>query len=144
MNLCLNNIGRAAGCITLTVNKDPKVCIFGLRQHSPIERLSKKEHPNECLVEINDLTKYFDIGQDQIVHAVDGVSLSINSKEVVGLVGESGSGKSTLGKAVLGLHDKTSGNVSFAGQVLPQKYRSKDFQSRAQQMQMIFRTLTLR
>jgi oligopeptide/dipeptide ABC transporter ATP-binding protein len=91
-----------------------------------------------ALVEINDLTKYFDIGNDQIVHAVDGVSLSINSKEVVGLVGESGSGKSTLGKAVLGLHDKTSGNVSFAGQVLPQKYRSKDFQSRAQKMQMIF------
>jgi ABC-type oligopeptide transport system ATPase subunit len=46
------------------------------------------------LVEIDSLVKYFDLGQGQIVHAVDGVSLNIHSKEVVGLVGESGSGKS--------------------------------------------------
>ena len=90
------------------------------------------------LVEINNLVKYFDLGQGQIVHAVDNVSLQIHSKEVVGLVGESGSGKSTLGKAVLGLHNKTSGNVTYAGELLPQKYRSRDFQKHAKTMQMIF------
>ena len=90
------------------------------------------------LVEIDSLVKYFDLGQGQIVHAVDGVSLNIHSKEVVGLVGESGSGKSTLGKAILGLHNKTSGSVSFAGEGLPQKYRSRDFQKHAKSMQMIF------
>jgi len=90
------------------------------------------------LVEINNLVKYFDLGQGQIVHAVDNVSLQIHSKEVVGLVGESGSGKSTLGKAVLGLHHKTSGNVTYAGELLPQKYRSRDFQKHAKTMQMIF------
>ena len=38
------------------------------------------------LVKIEDLTRYFDIGKGQRVHAVDGVSLSIAEKEIVGLI----------------------------------------------------------
>lgn len=90
------------------------------------------------LVEINHLVKYFDIGTNQRVHAVDDVSFSIDPQEIVGLVGESGSGKSTLGKTLLGLHDKTGGSVSFDGQQLPQRYQAKDFRAMAPKMQMIF------
>jgi len=90
------------------------------------------------LVTIKNLVKYFDIGRNQRVHAVDDISLSIGEREIVGLVGESGSGKSTLGKAVVGLHNKTSGSVSFRGEVLPQKYQPRDFQRHATHMQMIF------
>ena len=58
------------------------------------------------LVETVALTKHFDLGRQQIVHAVDGVDLAIAEREIVGLVGESGSGKSTYGKTLIGLHDK--------------------------------------
>lgn len=90
------------------------------------------------LVRVENLVKYFDIGRGQRVHAVDDVSFSIGEREIVGLVGESGSGKSTLGKALLGLHDKTSGTVTFRGEVLPQAYKAEDFQKYAPHMQMIF------
>ncbi len=90
------------------------------------------------LLEIIELTKFFEMGRNQRVHAVENVSLTVAEKEIVGLVGESGSGKSTLGKTVLGLHDKTSGQVKFRGEVLPQKYQAKDFRRFATSMQMIF------
>ena len=90
------------------------------------------------LVKINQLVKYFDLGQKQKVHAVDHVSLNIGEREIVGLVGESGSGKSTLGKTVLGLHDKTAGQVTFRGDTLPQAYSAKDFARYSPFMQMIF------
>jgi oligopeptide/dipeptide ABC transporter ATP-binding protein len=90
------------------------------------------------LVEIDGLTRYFEMGGGKRVHAVDGVSLTIAEKEIVGLVGESGSGKSTLGKTLLGLHDKTGGEVRYRGETLPQRYRPADFQRLARSMQMIF------
>jgi oligopeptide/dipeptide ABC transporter ATP-binding protein len=90
------------------------------------------------LVVADKLTKYFELGKDQRVHAVDGVSLTVNAREIVGLVGESGSGKSTFGKTVLGLHDKTSGTVTWKGELLPQRYGPRDFQRSARSMQMIF------
>ena len=91
-----------------------------------------------ALVETLELSKYFDIGRKQRVHAVDNISLTIAEKEIVGLVGESGSGKSTFGKTVIGLHAKTSGEVKFRGEILPQAYRPTDFQRLASKMQMIF------
>ena len=83
---------------------------------------------NNPLVAVSNLTKHFQIGRNQVVHAVDSVSLDINEREIVGLVGESGSGKSTLGKTMIGLHDKTDGRVVFDGEQLPQMYSSSDFQ----------------
>jgi oligopeptide transport system ATP-binding protein len=52
-----------------------------------------------------------------ILHAVDGVDLSLRAGQTIGIVGESGSGKSTLGKAVLKLVPAT-GYLSFEDRAL--------------------------
>jgi oligopeptide/dipeptide ABC transporter ATP-binding protein len=50
------------------------------------------------------------------IRAVDGVSFDLMPGEVFGLVGESGCGKSTLGKAIMGIHRPTAGEIWFEGQ----------------------------
>jgi peptide/nickel transport system ATP-binding protein len=54
--------------------------------------------------------------KEQVVRAVDSVTLSIADGEVVGLVGESGCGKSTLGRVVAGILPPSAGTVRFRGQ----------------------------
>ena len=53
---------------------------------------------------------------DEVVHAVDDVSFSVNEGEVVGLVGESGCGKSTLGRMVAGILPPSAGTIRYRGQ----------------------------
>lgn len=50
------------------------------------------------------------------VRAVQGVSLNVHAKEVVGVVGESGCGKSTLGRMAAGIIRPSAGQVRFRGQ----------------------------
>ena len=52
------------------------------------------------------------------VRAVDGVSLSIEQGEILGLVGESGCGKSTLSRTVMQLERATSGSILLEGEDL--------------------------
>jgi oligopeptide/dipeptide ABC transporter ATP-binding protein len=91
-----------------------------------------------ALLELRDLRKHFDLGKGRRLQAVDGITLDVGEREVVGLVGESGCGKSTLGRAIVGLHDKTSGEVRYRGERLPDRYRSEDFRRWAPKIQMIF------
>ena len=53
--------------------------------------------------------------RDEIVRAVDDVSLTVQRGEVVGLVGESGCGKSTLGRMVAGIMPPSAGERFFKG-----------------------------
>ena len=55
---------------------------------------------------------------DVVINAVDGVSLSLDEGEVVGLVGESGCGKSTLGRIIAGLIPPSEGTVTFRSRPL--------------------------
>jgi peptide/nickel transport system ATP-binding protein len=88
---------------------------------------------NSPLVELRDVSKQFTKKLDvtakiartmgfsvneQTVHAVDNVTLSIDSGTVLGLVGESGCGKSTLGRIVSGIYPPSQGTVSYRGRTV--------------------------
>jgi peptide/nickel transport system ATP-binding protein len=60
--------------------------------------------------------------------AVDGVSLTVPSGEVVGLVGESGSGKSTLARAAVGLAPLSGGRITLGGAPVPTRGRRRPLQ----------------
>ncbi|MET0317729.1 MAG: dipeptide ABC transporter ATP-binding protein [Rhodococcus fascians] len=96
------------------------------------------------LLEVTDLVKHFPIKSGIIVDrevgrvkAVDGVSLTINEGETLGLVGESGCGKSTLSRTILQLTTPTSGSVKFQGEELVGRSR-RGMRPLRRQMQMIF------
>lgn len=95
------------------------------------------------LLEVTDLVKHFSVGGGLFqkdrppVRAVDGVSLTINRGEVLGLVGESGSGKSTLGRLVLRLLDPSAGRVVFDGMDIT-NLRQGSVKPLRRRMQLIF------
>ena len=87
------------------------------------------------LLEVRNLTKHFPVGHGKEVHAVNGVSFTLEKGETLGIVGESGCGKSTLAKAIMKLVDIKSGEIFVNNQNILEKSNSKDFYK---SIQMIF------
>ncbi len=92
---------------------------------------------SHSLIELKELTKYFEISKTAKLHAVDGITLNINEGETLGVVGESGCGKSTLGRTILRLHEPTSGTILFDGKDITH-CKSKELARVRRDMQMIF------
>jgi peptide/nickel transport system ATP-binding protein len=98
---------------------------------------------NRPILEIEDLQMHFPVrggllGREVArVRAVDGVSLTVNEGETLGLVGESGCGKSTLGRAVLRLLEPTGGAVRFGGRDITHLSQG-ELRPLRREMQMIF------
>jgi oligopeptide/dipeptide ABC transporter ATP-binding protein len=100
--------------------------------------------PVSPLLEVTDLVKEFPIRGGTFVrrkvgavHAVSGVSFTIDPGETLGLVGESGCGKSTTGRAVLQLTRPTSGSVRFDGTELTELGKT-DLRKIRRDIQVVF------
>ena len=89
------------------------------------------------LLQLDQVTRSFDVGGKRTLTAVRQLSLQIQPGEVVGLVGESGSGKSTVGRMAIALLPPTEGRISFDGADLA-TMASDDLRRLRQRMQIIF------
>ena len=102
-----------------------------------------------ALVQVEELAKTFDVSAPwlnrvverkprQFVHAVDGVSFSIERGRTLALVGESGCGKSTVARLLVGLLEPTRGTVMFDGQATNAARQAASLRQLRRRMQMIF------
>ncbi len=106
---------------------------------------AKHKHSDSSrpLLEVTDLRKYFPIKGGVFsrtvgnVKAVQDISFSIFSGEVVGMVGESGSGKTTAGRSLLRLIEPTAGKIVFDGTDITNLSR-KEMSRYRREMQIVF------
>lgn len=91
----------------------------------------------KVLIEAKNLKKYFKVGANSQLHAVDGVNFKIRRGTTLGVVGESGCGKSTLGRLLLRLYDVTDGQILYDGTDIT-KLNAKELKPIRARMQMIF------
>ncbi|MGH4118575.1 ABC transporter ATP-binding protein [Clostridium sp.] len=91
----------------------------------------------EILLSVRNLKKYFYVGKNQYLKAVDDISFDIYKGETLGLVGESGCGKSTCGRTILRIYEATGGTVEFEGKSV-HKLKGKDLKQYNRRAQMIF------
>ena len=90
------------------------------------------------ILEVKNISKKFPLQRrSSFIHAVDAVSFSQQTEEVIGIVGESGCGKSTLARLILRLIEPSTGSVQFAGKDL-NKLSPSELRQERKQMQMIF------
>ncbi len=89
------------------------------------------------LLEVENLTKSYQVGKSDTVKACQNVTFSLDVGEVLGIVGESGCGKTTLLRLISKLEAPSGGSLRFKGvDILDLK--GKDLQKHFQHVQMIF------
>lgn len=88
------------------------------------------------LLETREVKKYFKTPKG-LLHAVDGVSFTLESGKTLGVVGESGCGKSTLGRVILNLLEATGGEVIYKGRNIVGK-KGEELMALRREMQIIF------
>ncbi len=92
---------------------------------------------SEPLLTVTDLVVQFKAGRKRVVHAVDGVSLSVAAGEFVALVGESGCGKTVTAQTVMRMVESQSGSIRYRDQDITQASQ-REMGPIRREMQIIF------
>ncbi|HET7014268.1 MAG TPA: ABC transporter ATP-binding protein [Streptosporangiaceae bacterium] len=128
----------AAGVEVVTstaITADPPVLVE--------DRTLRPDQQAATLLEIKGLVKEFPVTSGILqrsvgsVHAVSGVSFSVDAGETFGLVGESGCGKTTIGRMIVALEHPTAGEVTLHGTVIS-KLRGAELRRRRRDLQLMF------
>jgi len=111
--------------------------------------ISSAQGAAQPLVRAEDLAKTFDVSAPwlnrvlerkprTLLHAVDGVSFTIERGKTLALVGESGCGKSTVARLLVGLYQPTRGSLDFDGQDAYAAFTGEQSKTIRRRIQMIF------
>lgn len=91
----------------------------------------------EPLLKVDDLVVHYPAGGKRVVHAVDGVSLTVAPGEFVALVGESGCGKTTTAQAIMRMAKVTAGTITYRGRDIT-TFSQREMRPIRHEMQLIF------
>lgn len=94
------------------------------------------------MIELKNIHKVFQIKDNQEIHAVNNVNLTIEDGEIFGIIGYSGAGKSTLIRIINQLEKQTKGEVIIDGEDIS-KLPAKELRHRRMKMGMIFQHFNL-
>lgn len=95
------------------------------------QEAERKGVMGEILLEVRNLKKYYRV-HGGTLHALDGLTLSVEKGTTMGIVGESGCGKSTLGRLLMGITPPSGGEILYKGRPLQGRKRA------CREIQMIF------
>ncbi len=96
----------------------------------------------DAIIEVTDLTKTYETSA-VMVHALRGVSLTVERGEMVAIMGPSGCGKTTLLNCASGIDDLTSGTVLIEGADLAKMDDDTRTDYRAKRMGFVFQFYNL-
>ena len=91
----------------------------------------------EPLLQVDDLVVHYPAGRKRVVHAVDGVSLTVAPGEFVALVGESGCGNTTTAQAIMRMAKVTAGTITYRGRDIT-TFSQRQMRPIRHEMQLIF------
>jgi peptide/nickel transport system ATP-binding protein len=117
------------------------------RQESAIALSTPPRTGERTVLRLQDLKVYFEVGRSlpdalrgrppSVVRAVDDVDMTVSGARTLGIVGESGSGKTTLARAVVGLVERTGGEIDLLGLALPPQLSQRSIET-LRQVQYVF------
>jgi putative ABC transport system ATP-binding protein len=125
------------------MNKDDKEQSMATAEIISIHQPVVGAPPESCMISTEDLWKTYDMGSEQQVHALRGVTLRIQRNEYVAIMGPSGSGKSTLMNLIGCLDTPSQGRYWLNSQLVSELDDDELARIRNKEIGFVFQTFNL-